>query len=95
LKALTFDLPDRASFPALDLGFAVAQRGGTAGAALNAANEAAVGRFLAGSMRFADITPACQEVVSGHPYKAEPNLDDLMTIDRWARQEIEHWKSLA
>jgi 1-deoxy-D-xylulose-5-phosphate reductoisomerase len=95
LKALTFDLPDRASFPALDLGFAVAQRGGTAGAALNAANEAAVGRFLAGAMRFIDITPACQEVVSGHPYKAEPNLDDLMTIDRWARQEIEHWKSLA
>ncbi len=45
--ALHFEPPDRETFPALELGFEVMRRGGTAGAALNAANEAAVARFLA------------------------------------------------
>ena len=41
--SLRFEPPDRETFPCLDLGFEVMRRGGTAGAALNAANEAAVG----------------------------------------------------
>jgi 1-deoxy-D-xylulose-5-phosphate reductoisomerase len=45
---LTFEPPDRETFPCLDLGFEVMRRGGTAGAALNAANEAAVALFLNG-----------------------------------------------
>lgn len=92
LRTLNFDMPDRQTFRALELGFEVAARGGTAGAALNAANEAAVGRFLAGTMRFSEITPACQEIVGSHPFQAEPSLEDLFSVDRWARQEIEHWK---
>ncbi|MFT3879187.1 MAG: hypothetical protein QM703_05945 [Gemmatales bacterium] len=70
----------------------MARRGGTAGAAPNAANEAAVARFLAGTMRFLDITPACRDVVASHPFDAEPTLDGLFAVDAWARQEIEHWK---
>ena len=92
LRNLSFEQPDRATFGALDLGFEVARRGGTAGAALNAANEAAVARFLAGTMRFLDITPACRDVVASHPFHAEPTLDGLFAVDAWARQEIEHWK---
>ena len=46
LASLHFEQPDRETFAALDLGFEVARRGGTCGAVLNAANEAAVGRFL-------------------------------------------------
>jgi len=92
LRNLSFEQPDRATFGALDLGFEVARRGGTAGAALNAANEAAVARFLAGTMRFLDITPACRDVVASHPFDAEPTLDGLFAVDAWARQEIEHWK---
>src|SRR6185312_16552966 len=53
--ALHFEPPDRETFPALELGFEVMRRGGTAGAALNAANEAAVDRFLAGAIAFNDI----------------------------------------
>ncbi|MBV8481177.1 MAG: 1-deoxy-D-xylulose-5-phosphate reductoisomerase, partial [Actinobacteria bacterium] len=36
--ALHFEPPDRQTFPSLELGFEVMRRGGTAGAALNAAN---------------------------------------------------------
>lgn len=93
LKSLTFEQPDRGTFGALDLGFEVARRGGTAGAAFNAANEAAVARFLAGTLAFLEITPACQEIVAAHPFQAEPTLDTLMEIDRWARKEIEHWRT--
>src|SRR5262249_44193697 len=50
LWAWHFEQPDDETFPALQLGYEVARRGGTCGAVLNAANEAAVGRFLAGEL---------------------------------------------
>src|SRR5262249_49545680 len=59
LSALHFEPPDRETFQALDLGFEVARRGGTCGAVLNAANEAAVERFLAGGLPFLDIARRC------------------------------------
>lgn len=93
LKSLTFEQPDHDTFGALQLGFEVARRGGTAGAALNAANEAAVARFLAGTLAFLDITPACSEIVAAHPFQAQPTLDTLMEVDSWARTEIEHWRT--
>src|SRR4029078_8406206 len=55
-----FEPPDLDRFPALRLGLEVAQSGGTAGAVLNAANEAAVAGFLAGELVFNEIVPACQ-----------------------------------
>src|SRR5204862_7952189 len=50
LGAWHFEQVDRDTFPALELGYEVARRGGTCGAVLNAANEAAVGRFLDGGL---------------------------------------------
>jgi 1-deoxy-D-xylulose-5-phosphate reductoisomerase len=83
--------PDLDAFPALKLGFEVARRGGTAGAVLNAANEAAVKRFLDGTLKFCDIPRSCGEVLSSHDYQAQPTLSELLRLDRWARQEIERW----
>ena len=63
--SLHFEPPDRETFPSLDLGFEVMRRGGTAGAALNAANEAAVARFLKGEIGFLDIRgPAAQPSIT-------------------------------
>ncbi len=89
---LHFDPPDRETFPCLDLGFEVMGRGGTAGAALNAANEAAVGRFLEGSIEFLDIPRACRAALDHHKYDAHPSLDDLWKVDSWARQEVTRWR---
>jgi 1-deoxy-D-xylulose-5-phosphate reductoisomerase len=83
--------PDFEAFPALKLGFEVARRGGTAGAVLNGANEAAVKRFLDGTLKFCDIPRSCGEVLSSHDYQAQPSLSELLRLDRWARQEIERW----
>jgi 1-deoxy-D-xylulose-5-phosphate reductoisomerase len=91
--ALHFEPPDAETFPCLGLGFEVMRRGGTAGAALNAANEAAVGRFLAGSLGFLDIPRACRAALENHPFDPRPTLDDLWKVDARARQEVARWRS--
>jgi 1-deoxy-D-xylulose-5-phosphate reductoisomerase len=58
---------------------------------LNAANEAAVGRFLAGELRFLDIPRVCRAVLSHHHFSARPTLEELAAADRWARHEVSRW----
>ena len=65
--------PDFERFPALKLGLEVAATGGTAGAVLSAANEAAVAAFLAGELQFSDIVPACRRVVGSHTIRSAPH----------------------
>jgi 1-deoxy-D-xylulose-5-phosphate reductoisomerase len=89
--ALNFAPPDREAFPCLDLGFEVMRRGGTAGAALNAANEVAVARFLDGQIGFLDIPRACRLALDHHTFDPRPTLDDLWRVDAWARQEVARW----
>jgi 1-deoxy-D-xylulose-5-phosphate reductoisomerase len=90
--SLHFEPPDRETFPSLDLGFEVMRRGGTAGAALNAANEAAVARFLRAEIGFLDISRACSAVLDHHTYDPTPTLDALWEVDKWARREVESWR---
>jgi 1-deoxy-D-xylulose-5-phosphate reductoisomerase len=88
---LDFEPPDEDRFPALRLGREVAAAGGTAGAVLNAANEAAVASFLAGELSFVEIVPACRAVLESHSFSADPSLGELLKLDAWARQEISRW----
>ncbi len=89
--SLNLEPPDRETFPALDLAYDALRAGGTAGAALNAANEAAVGRFLAGDLGFLEIARVCRAVSQHHPYDPSPTLDALWRVDGWARQEVARW----
>ncbi|MEM9704106.1 MAG: 1-deoxy-D-xylulose-5-phosphate reductoisomerase, partial [Planctomycetota bacterium] len=86
---LTFEPPDREAFPGLNLGMIVAERGGTAGAALNAADEAAVSRFLRGEIRFPDIARLCGQMLDEHPFDATPTLEVLMHVDAWTRAAVQ------
>ena len=88
---LEFEPPDAERFPAVRLGHQAASRGGTAGAVLNAANEEAVRGFLAGAMRFTDITEVCGRLLDEHPFQDSPTLDDVRRLDAWARQEVAKW----
>jgi 1-deoxy-D-xylulose-5-phosphate reductoisomerase len=89
LGRMHFEAPDPVRFPALRLGHEVARRGGTAGAALNAANEAAVDAFRAGRLRFGEIVPCVEDVLRRHAFIADPDLAQLTTVDAWARREVE------
>ncbi|QEH37308.1 1-deoxy-D-xylulose 5-phosphate reductoisomerase [Aquisphaera giovannonii] len=90
--SLHFEPPDRDTFPCLDLGFEVMSRGGTAGAALNAANEAAVARFLGGEIGFLDIPRACRAAIDDHTFDPRPSLDQLWKVDARARLEVQRWQ---
>lgn len=91
--SLDFEPPDRDLFPALDLGFEVARRGGTCGAVLNAANEVAVDGFLNGELEFNDIPRACRAALDNHNFDPSPSLAELFQLDAWAREETSRWKS--
>jgi 1-deoxy-D-xylulose-5-phosphate reductoisomerase len=88
---LELDPPDRERFPAIALGEECARAGGTAGAVLNAANEAAVQAFLDGDLHFTEIVPACRSVLAAHQFEPHPSLDTLLRLDRWAREEVGRW----
>lgn len=88
---LEFEPPDLDRFPALQLGHQCAESGGTSGAVLNAANEAAVEAFLAGELHFTEIVPACRSVLQSHNFDPSPTLSQLVELDSWARQEVSRW----
>lgn len=89
--SLEWEPVDLERFPALELGWQVAGRGGSCGAVVNAANEAAVELFLAGGIGFTDIVGGCQRVLENHNFDPSPELGELMRLDRWAREEIKKW----
>ncbi len=88
---LTFSPPDTSRFPALELGFDVVKLGGSCGAILNAANEAAVDAFINQQIGFTDIAVACREILEQHHYDPSPDLAAILAADRWARQEMTQW----
>jgi 1-deoxy-D-xylulose-5-phosphate reductoisomerase len=87
LGALRFSPPDPRRFPCLRLAREAARRGGTLPAVLNAANEVAVGRFLAGVLPFPGIWETVERVMERHAVEAHPDLQALVAADAWARDE--------
>jgi 1-deoxy-D-xylulose-5-phosphate reductoisomerase len=92
-QTLELHPPDLDAFPALRLGFEVAERGGTCGAVLNAANEVAVERFLNRELSFFRITQVVEDVLNHHQFDAQPSMEQLLRIDLWAREEAARWKT--
>jgi 1-deoxy-D-xylulose-5-phosphate reductoisomerase len=88
LGKLTFEKPNLKTFPAIKLGFEVAEMGGTAPAVFNAANERAVSEFLDGKIKFTMIVELIQECLSKHTVKPSVCLDELLKADEWAREFV-------
>jgi 1-deoxy-D-xylulose-5-phosphate reductoisomerase len=82
---LEFAAPDFSRFPCLRLAIEAGKRGGTAPAALSAANEVAVKAFIDGQLTFMGIPALVQRVLSKHKVRNKPSLDDVLEVDRWAR----------
>src|SRR6478609_8007233 len=79
-----FPLDDDA-FPAVALARAAGERGGTAPAVYNAANEICVDAFRNGRLAFTEIVPTVQSVLSRHDVPSEVALEDVLDADAWAR----------
>jgi 1-deoxy-D-xylulose-5-phosphate reductoisomerase len=87
-SGLSFEPVDHARFPSIGLGYEAAARGGSTGAVLNAANEAAVDLFLRGSIRFPEITDLVGEVLARHRTVPIDGLEVVEHCDQWARDEV-------
>jgi 1-deoxy-D-xylulose-5-phosphate reductoisomerase len=85
---LTFDAPDLQTFSCLNLALQSARTGGTAPAILNGANEAAVGLFLEGTIRFNDIARLVQRALDRVAVKYAPTLSDILVADSAARDAV-------
>jgi len=86
LSALRFTAPEPARFPCLRLAREAGAAGGTMPAVLNAANEVAVSRFLAGQIRLPGIWEIVQAVMERHT-PADAELDAILAADAWARKQ--------
>jgi 1-deoxy-D-xylulose-5-phosphate reductoisomerase len=85
LSQLTFENPDTAKFPCLNLAYKALEKGGTMPAVLNAANEIAVKAFLDGKIRLSEIPKIIENVMNEHEARAASSLEIILENDAWAR----------
>jgi len=86
LSSLTFEKPDHARFPCLDLAYHALRAGGTAPAVLNAANEVAVEAFLERRLPFTAIPAVIEETLGSVAAGAAGDLGAVLAADSEARR---------
>lgn len=91
MRSLEFFPVDPRRFPAVALAYDACRAGGSMPAVLNAANEIAVGRFLAGELPFTSIVDMVRRVLDRHSGQVQPvrSVDDALAWDAWARNEAQ------
>jgi len=87
-RELTFEQPDRDRFPALSLGHRIAREGGTSGAIVNAANEAAGRAFFDRLIPFPAVYELTAEALDAIGTSPLRDLDDAMEADAEARRFV-------
>jgi 1-deoxy-D-xylulose-5-phosphate reductoisomerase len=85
---LDFEPPDVGVFRCLALARLAGREGGTAPCVLNAANEVAVGAFLAGTVGFPDIADLVEHALEHIPADPLESLEQVLDADRRAREAV-------
>jgi 1-deoxy-D-xylulose-5-phosphate reductoisomerase len=80
-----FEPLDARLFTAVDLCRRAGTTGGTAPAALNAANEVCVEAFLGGALDLAAVVDVVGQVVDEHEVRELPTLQQVLETEEWAR----------
>lgn len=93
LKRLDFEKVSTRRFPCLRLAKEALKKGGALPCALNAADEVAVGAFLAGRLTFLGIPEVIERVLGRTPRMRFEKIDDVLTADaearRMAKEEVD------
>jgi len=89
IARLDFEAPDLERFPALKLARDALEAGGAAAIVLNAANEAAVARFLAGSIGFTDIARLVRGALEDSKHAPPRSIEEVFEIDRLTRTRLD------
>ena len=85
LSSMEFEQVDLNRFPAMELAYEVIEQGGTSGAILNGANEAAVEAFLAEKIPFGRIAELVGGAMASLPIQPVRKLSDILDADRASR----------
>ena len=89
LKQITFEEPDMETFQGLPMAIEAAEKGGSMPTVFNAANELAVKKFLQRKIGFLDIYDIIGQSMERHTLVKEPDLDQILEIERETYQWIE------
>ena len=92
-KSLTFEELDRRKYPCFDIAIECGTKGNTYPSVLNAADEVAVDLFLKNQIKFTDIPLLVESIISKHSPTPNPNIEEIMMADAWARNLAGEWKS--
>ena len=85
---LTFQPPDLKRFPLISLAYRALDLLGTAGTALNLANDITVELFLRNQILFTDIPRINEIILEEHPWIEQPTLDDINSLSTWVKNKI-------
>ena len=85
LRHLDFCPPDMEKFPCLRMAYEAVKAGGGKTVALNAADEVAVSAFLEGGIRFQEIPPIIEEIVTETPVGELESIKKVLAVDQRAR----------
>lgn len=85
---LTFQKPDFQRFPCIELAFQSLRRKGTAGAALNLANDYSVDLFLKNKIKFTDIFKINKSCLDKHDWEQKPDLKNLVELELWVKEHV-------
>ena len=91
LGQLTFGSVDERRYPCLQLAFQAGRAGGTHPTVLNAANEVAVERFLAGRLGYTGIPRLIEAALAAHRGVDAPDFEAVIAADGWARAFARDW----
>lgn len=90
--SLSFEAPDRLTFPCLDLAYEAMRLGGNAACRLNAANEVAVAAFLKEEISYHQIPEMLEYCLIKGSHMNQPAYEDYVSSDAETREMAQSWK---
>jgi len=85
MSGLHFEAPDLDRFPCIALAYRALREGGTLPAAMNAANEEAVGAFIEERIGLTEIPLVIESVMNAHQNQPARDIETILEADRRAR----------
>lgn len=88
LAKLTFEVPDKETFPCLELAYQAAKAGNGKPCIMNAANEAAVKLFMEEKIRFVDIPRIIEDALSNTNCEKPTDIEGYIALDKEVKSVI-------
>lgn len=89
IGSITFETPDMETFVGLKLALRAGKTGGSLPTVFNAANEAAVARFLDRRISYPAITEIIEDCMDAHKNRINPSVEEILEVEREVYERIE------